>query len=327
MTNREIFLTSFQKKLGSEFDGTQNWWTKSLFHFSDILNAISILENASVYSRNRAIELDLMQNDNANNDVISLTSDEHKNYARLYFGPSTPTQKNNEGIKPISEISNEAHCPIPVMFIFDFKKVFMLDGVLFTDGNLATNPNIYDDIQNLEILNFHMIYHRTWFTPEHRNKIINARHSEVLVKDALQLENNLRLIAVRSEAEKETLLYQLSTTLKEKYKNKIYVQPQTGIFINDWLYVDKVSLLNDTIHIKWHKCSNSISCNNQYNLKIVARNEAENIVKTLAKNSWYPKDSTQKINLTEELKNIEFELEIYIDEIKVYVNKLGGNIV
>ena len=327
MTDREIFLTSFQKKLGSEFHGTQNWWTKSLFHFSDILNAISILENASVYSRNRALELNLMQNDNANNDVIALTSDEHKNYARLYFGPSTPTQKNNEGVKPISEISNEAHCPIPVMFIFDFKKVFMLDGVLFTDGNLATNPIIYDDIHDLESLNFHMIYHRTWFTPEHRNKIINARHSEVLVKDALQLENNLRLIAVRSEAEKETLLYQLSTTLKEKYNNKIYVQPQTGIFINDWLYVDKVSLLNDTIHVEWHKCSNSISCNNQYNLKIVARNEAENIVKTLAKNSWYPKDSTQKINLTEELKNIEFELEIYIDEIKVYVNKFGGIIV
>lgn len=76
-------------------------------------------------------------------------------------------------------------------------------------------------------MNFNLIYHRAWFNPEDRNTIINA-YLEVLVKYYL-LENNLRLIAVRSEAEKELLLYQLSDELKEKYQNKIFVQPQTGI--------------------------------------------------------------------------------------------------
>jgi hypothetical protein len=320
---KEQFIVKFQENLALEFTGTQHWWTKSLFHFSDISNAISILELGKIYSRNKVNNLNIMKNDNANDEVISLTDQEYKNYTRLYFGPSTPTQKNNEGIKPKDKILNNAHCPIPVMFIFDFKKVFMIDDIRFTDGNLSTNPNIYGDISDLDKLNFRLIYHRSWFYPEDRDKIINARHSEVLVKDELALENNLRLIAVRSEAEKETLVYQLSFELKEKYQNKVYVQPQTGIFINDWLYIDKVSLIENQIHIQWHRCSNIAKCQNKYTLKIVATSKDNAIVKRLKKEQWYPTEGTQKINLSKELQNIPFVLEIYLDDIKVYNNIVG----
>jgi len=323
MSSLENFLTSFQNELGLKFTGTQNWWTKSLFHFSDMSNAILILENKKIYSRNKAIGLDLMKNDNANDDVISLTSGEHKQYARLYFGPSTPTQKNNEGIKPKKHISNNAHCPMPIMFIFDFKKIFMLGGVKFTDGNLANNPTIYDDVGNLKLLNFHLIYHRSWFYPEDRDKIINARHSEVLIKDELSLENNLRLIAVRSEAEKETLLYQLSDELKIKYQNKIYVQPQTGVFTNDWLYINRVTLIENQIHIEWHRCENTVKCEENYSLKIVATSSDKSIIKKLVKLEWSPKSNIQKINLTKELQGMSFNLMIYIDDIKAYDNILG----
>ncbi len=325
MISIEDFLTSFQKELSSKVNGTQKWWIKSLFHFSDITNALSIIENGAIYSRDKAIELDLMQNDNANDNVIALTNNKHKQYARLYFGPLTPTQKNNEGIKPINKIVNNAHCPIPIMFIFNFKKVFMLEDVEFTDGNLATNPTIYKNVNGLEKLDFSLIYHRSWFYPEDRDKIINARHSEVLLKDKLHLEDNLRLIAVRSEAEKETLLYQLSEDMQEKYQNKIYVQPQTGIFINDWLYIEKVSLIDNKIHINWHKCANSSKCQDNYTLKIVAKTVDNIITKTLQKSFWYPKDSLQKINLPAELIEKIFELTIYIDDIKAYSNLLGVN--
>ena len=208
---------------------------------------------------------------------------------------------------------------------FDFKKVFLLDEIRFTDGNLATNPTIYKNVNGLENLDFNLIYHRTWFTPEDRNKIINARHSEILVKNKLKLENNLRLIAVRSEAEKETFLNQLSKTLQKKYQSKIYVQPQTGIFINEWLYVDKVSLIENKINIQWNMCLNKINCKDKYILKIVASNEKLTILKQLKKENWYPQSNPQKINLTEELQNIQFNLKIYIDDIKVYDSYLGDN--
>ena len=41
-----------------------------------------------------------MRSDNASQSVISVTMDDAKDYARLYFRPLTPTQFHNEGYKP-----------------------------------------------------------------------------------------------------------------------------------------------------------------------------------------------------------------------------------
>ena len=90
---KEQFLDTFQFKLYSKFSGTQKWWTKSLFHFTDITNAISILNHGKIYSRKKAVVEGVMQNDNANDNVIFHTNDTYKKYVRLYFGPSIPTQK------------------------------------------------------------------------------------------------------------------------------------------------------------------------------------------------------------------------------------------
>ena len=320
--NKNQFLYNFQNRLSAQFTGTQNWWTKSLFHFTDIKNAISIIENGKIYSRNKVIELNLMQNDNANDSVILNTNNEYKNYVRLYFGPSTPTQKNNEGIKPKDKIFQNAHCPIPIMFVFDFKKIFLLQNIRFTDGNLATNPNIYENIEYLNNLNFNLIYHRSWLqNDEMKSKIINARHSEVIVRDELNLENNLRFIAVRSEAEKEYLLYCLSDIMKRIFENKIFVQPQTGIFTNDWLYVDRVSLFENQLNINWHLCGN-LSCSGKFKLYVELKYLDGSNIRYLLLNNWYPDNNIQILNLPEEYINYDFEVNIFIDDIKVYNNIL-----
>jgi len=318
MTDKLSFLNKFQTNLSNSTRGAQNWWTKYLFHFTDISNALLILESGCVYSRNRAIALDLMNNDNANDSVISKTSELHKNYARLYFGPSTPTQYSNEGIRPRDSISENAHCPIPIMFVFDFIKVFMLDEVKFTDGNLATSPNIFDNINDLDKLDFNLIYHRTWFEPQDRSRIINARHSEVLVKDKLLLEDNLGVLVVRSEAEKETLLYQMNSDLREAYQKKIFIQPQTGIFINEWFYVNNVSIINNSIHIKWHYCSKGF-CESKFELKIIVKRLDNNTAKSLTKIEWHPAND-MNITLPEDLQDKNLEILIVIDNIKAYIN-------
>jgi len=323
MNSKEEFLKTFQNSLTNQFQGFQNWWSKSLFHFTDISNALSILEHQALLSRNKTIELGLMKNDNANDDVISKTSHEHQEYARLYFAPSTPTQHNNEGFKPKSEIKYNAHCPMPIMFVFNFYKVFMLDNIKFTDGNLATNPTIYHNIFDLNKLNFNLIYHRSWFSPEDRDKIINARHSEILVKDKLPLKGFLHLITVRSEAEKETLLYHMSNELRACYQNKIYIQPKPKIFINDWLYVNKVSIVENIIAIEWHNCSNVEACSNKYNLKISIKDLNTNIEAHLTKIAWYPENNPIKINLPKNFQNEIIELSIFIDDILAYKNVIS----
>jgi len=322
MTDKLEFLKKFQTELSGSINGTQNWWTKYLFHFTDISNAISILKSEAIYSREKAKELDLMKNDNANDSVISITSNLHQQYARLYFGPSTPTQYSNEGIKPKEYISDNAHCPIPVMFVFDFIKIFMLDEIKFTDGNLAKSPNIYNDIKDLEKLDFNHIYHRTWFNPEDRNRIVNARHSEILVKDALPLSNNLSVLVVRSEAERETILYQMDNNLKDIYQKKIFIQPQTGIFINEWFYVNNVSIINNAIHIKWHYCSKN-SCDSKFELKIIVKKLNDNNTKSLTRTEWHP-TSDMNIPLPEDFHNQDIEILIVIDNINAYINSFDG---
>lgn len=318
MNSKDEFITEFIKSQQETFLGAQNWWPKYLFHFTDITNAISILEYGSLLSRNKATKLNLMRNDNANDDVISITSDEHKNYARLYFAPSTPTQYNNEGFKPHNLISDNAHCPIPIMFIFYSAKVFVTDNLKFTDGNLANNPNIYDNIEDLTKLNFRLIYHRTSFSQEYRDTIINARHSEILIKDELPIKGNLKLIAVRSKAEKETLLYLMDNNTREFYKDKIYVQPKTGIFVNNWLYVKEVNMIDKMITILWHSCSNERQCEDKYNIKIELEDIQTNSKKGLKKENWYPSSNSMKINIPEDFIDAFFYLSIFIDDKLAY---------
>lgn len=323
MNSKADFLKSFQNSLSSQFQGAQNWWTKYLFHFTDITNALSILEHQALLSRNEATRLGLMKNDNANDNVIANTSQEHQNYARLYFAPSTPTQYNNEGFKPQDSIRHNAHCPMPIMFIFHFSRVFMIDNIKFTDGNLATNPTIYENIFDLEKLNFNLIYHRSWFPPEDRDNIINARHSEILVKDRLPLDGFLKLIAVRSEAEKETFLYLLPNHLRVIYQDKIYIQPRPMIFVNNWLYVDKISIIDNILSIYWHNCIETSNCSNRYKLTIIISNIDTSIKKTLTEEDWYPVDNPMKFRLSKELQKSNLLLSIFIDDILAYKNNFS----
>ena len=49
-----------------------------------------------------------------------------------------------------------------------------------------------------------------------------------------------------------------------------------------------------------------------------------NQIKKLEKLSWYPISSITKFNLPEEYINVQFELKLYIDDIKVYNNMVGN---
>jgi hypothetical protein len=212
------------------------------------------------------------------------------------------------------------------MFIFHFNKIFMLDGIKFTDGNLATRPHIYNNIFDLQKLKFNLIYHRAWFTPENRATIINARHSEVLVKNQLPLEKNLKLIAVRSEAEKETFLYQMPTHLRESYQDKIYIQPRPMIFINDWLYVNKVSIIDNVLHIEWHGCRDFSQCQGRYNLTISIINTSTDFKNSLNKNNWYPQNNSMRVRLSRGFWDDFIELSISIDGILGYQNVIANNL-
>lgn len=74
-----------------------NWWPSFLYHFTDVHNASSILDQGWIYSREQVEKQNIMWHDNASRAVIDATNVESKSYGWLYFRPLTPTQFHNEG--------------------------------------------------------------------------------------------------------------------------------------------------------------------------------------------------------------------------------------
>ena len=51
------------------------WWPRFAYHYTDIENALTIIERHMLFSRTLAIEEKVMVNDNANTNVIQNTGD------------------------------------------------------------------------------------------------------------------------------------------------------------------------------------------------------------------------------------------------------------
>jgi len=314
--DKNEFLKNFQQNLKERFStGYQNWWSDFIFHFTNINNAASILNSNYLYSRNFVNQHNLMLNDNADKTVIqSKTPEPHKDYVRFYFAAKTPTQYHNEGIKSGKELLHGAHCPIPVFFLFDFISILSINGVKFSSGNIANHrANIYSNIADLCKLEFENIYKDGSSTNNHERY---CRHAEVLVQDKLQLNDSLiKHILVRSKAEKETLLFLLSSQSKIKYGNKIKISTN-GIYFSDRYFLDRVVLL-DSGNIEF------LFLNHNQNKDFTFKAEA----KAIAQNFFHKSATTTKaypriiFMLPQAIKN-GLEIKLYIDDNLIYHNIL-----
>ncbi len=213
-----------------------NWWQNFIYHFTNVPMAVSILEMGALLSRSEASRLGIMATDNASQQVLGQTSDQWKNYARLYFRPKTQTQHRNEGFRPMRHYWKGAHCPMPVYFLFDSRIVLSRTDVRFSNGNLASGDSeVFESINEERIL-----------------QIVSRRQSEVIVPDALHLDA-LKVIVCRSEAERETLLCLLSSMASTRWEEKIEIDNGNwDLFVRDWVYVESVGLSESSITLHFH---------------------------------------------------------------------------
>ena len=79
-------------KENCEKHSSVSWWPKFAFHYTDVTNAVSILDTGYLYSRVNAERMKIMKNDNASRQVIDMTISEAAAHVRFYFRPLTPTQ-------------------------------------------------------------------------------------------------------------------------------------------------------------------------------------------------------------------------------------------
>jgi len=316
--NRYEFVKAFQQNLFIQFsNGFQSWWPSFIFHYSDVTNIVSILNTGKLYSRHKAVELGLMQNDNANDTVISNTTDIYKDYVRCYFGAKTPTQYHNEGIKPAGRIKSNAHCPVPIFLLFDFVDILSKDDVTFSGGNIAaSDADIYTEIEQLNKLEFNYIYNREALQSDNFNRhIIYCRHAEILIPDELNIDEYLKFICVRSEAEKETLLYGLNTAVQEKLSGKIKVFTKDGIFFNDRLFVNSVTLVDNEVNINFSNANKY-----EFDMRIVAKDYASG--REYDKQKTWKFSSSVNWKVSDEIGSDGFYIRIELNENIAYENIL-----
>ena len=216
------------------------WWPKYVYFFTDLRNAVSILEKGCLLSRDRAESLDFIEVNGASQEIISQTREECLKFVRLYYRPRTPTQYRCEGIRPPSERWQDAHCPVPAFFLFDAYEVMSRDDAQYSDGSMASPSARYGPKErDFKRIPFKKVFHSGRYYTSVEGDIKFHRHAELLIPEKLVLQNNLKYIACRSHAERQSLIYLLPRPLQEQWRNLIRIG-DSSMFERKWAYVNTV---------------------------------------------------------------------------------------
>ncbi len=226
-----------------------SWWPRYAFHFTDVRNAVSILNSGCLYSRMQASAKGIMQNDNASRQVIDMTESQTTAYARFYFRPLTPTQYHNEGYKHrmLRYAGDEnANIPVPIFLLFDLEKLLSMEQTRFSPLSQAGHGSqLYSGIDAFSELPFDKIYSNgaasddTW----------RYRHAEILYPIVCPIEGIIKFVFCRNECEKATLLNLLKEcNLKTFYRYKDYIRvAKEDTFQRNGLFVESVAFHDRTI--------------------------------------------------------------------------------
>jgi len=233
----------------------RRWWPHFIFHYTDIRNAATILQDGYLYSRKRLQNSDRSIVSSGSPRILAGTNTAIKDCVRLYFRPKTPTQYHAEGIRSRATLSAskfpDAHCPVPVFFLFDSAELLARDDCWFSNGNLSSpKAQVLSTATELEQLLWRKVYHNTSLfgrSTTEKTDIVFRRNAEVIVPHKLDL-HPLRYVYCRSDAEKETLLHLLSADLRNKYQAKVVATPRSDLFFRQHTFIEAVRLSATAAH-------------------------------------------------------------------------------
>jgi len=254
-----------------------SWWPRFAYHYTDVTNAVGILEKGVLYSRARAESLHLMHNDNASRQVIDMTKTEARSCARFYFRPLTPTQYYNEGFKHTQlryDQDENANTPVPIFFLFDLEKLLSLPGVQFSEQKQSGYGSMLKSGEEaFAKLNFDYIYSRGF---ENIGVVKSYRHAEILHQNSLNIDSCISHVLCRNDLERITLLNLLkkkSPKAFHKYKNIIKTHNSRDLFENNGMFITGC---------QYHDGVISVSFTDSYAKKdYIRRSKEKNQVETL----------------------------------------------
>lgn len=288
-------------------------WPQFVYHFTDINNAVGVIQREAVLSRTQAEKEGLVINENADRSVIAHTSPAHKKFARFYFAPLTPTQYRNEGIKPASQ-QEEAHCPIPIFFAYDAFAFLSADSTLFSNGNMASSHVIYGSKQkDFSRIPFDMVFHRRSFSVQEHPDMVFHRHAEALCPKEAPFALGLKWIGCRSNAEMVMLKALLGDKLTAKYEKIIRIA-DSSFFEKRHTFIEGVTLDNEKLFLTF----NNYFCHtNSFNFELTVTKPNGNksaIERELSCRKNY------RLNLHQEFEHLD--IEVVLDSICAFKGRV-----
>jgi hypothetical protein len=212
-------------------------WKGHIYHFTHIENAVEIIKNRKIQSRNRAT----IKGDAAGN-VVHRRGDAH-NYARFYFRPQTPTQFYNEFLGKNTSDGYEnkdgrwvswyekarglgfPKCPVPIFFRFSLKGVLFQNenDCCISNGNMQTTSSRFGSIATMiNKFGFEDLYYtpQQYATKEDFNRYRNYAQQEFLVKDELSFRDLADFeIVCPSDLDRALLINLLGEEQKDIFSN------------------------------------------------------------------------------------------------------------
>ncbi len=242
-------IEEFAKMLLTGLDSQYSQWKGYVYHFTHVENAVSILEEEKLKSRNSCHQF----SDSAGANLIANTREDVKKFARFYFRPKTPTQWHNEGLgKRKGNIY--ALCPVPIFFRFNLERILKTHGnkCAVSNGNLAANSFSYGNSKTFveQFFDFGNVY--STLHNVGKEAFLRASQQEFIVHNYLNFsELNLEDISIicRTHEDKETLLNLIGR--ESKYASRIFKEREIvedgSLFNHDNPYIsvdDKVKFID-----------------------------------------------------------------------------------
>ena len=216
-------------------------WKGSAYHFSNIDNAIQIIKNRKIQSRNKANILG-----DAAGNVVHRRSDAHE-YSRFYFRPHTPTQFYNEFL---GKNTNDGYrnnnsdtwvswyekarglgfpkCPLPIFFRFSIQEILLKtkNKCCISNGNMQTTSTSFGSIESMiDKFGFEDLFYTPgqYSTKEDYNRYRDFAQQEFLIQDELGFDelNNFEIVCP-TETDKKLLISLIGNENREIF-SKIVV--------------------------------------------------------------------------------------------------------
>lgn len=294
---------------------------QGFIHTTSFENFIKIMKCGYIYSRKYINNNQVCHNDIALKDVIETTEEEIKEYVRFYWRVKTPTNYDNEGIKPKSALIDnyEAHSPNPVILVFK-NEIILNNNVKFTPINARSiHSKLYENCQNNYIFKWDYIFHNTpIYQEEDKTSIIRSRNAEILYPKLISTDFIYRII-FRSKADYDRANFYLGN-------DKRFCIDCTQFFEN-WLYLKdyKIKTSPQYINIQFqysfgNEFKTRYNCNlGEYSHEIAFFDKNNNCIYRLNINELIVKNPTIEI-----INNYNYKiLCYYIDKIECIRTKIN----